>query len=58
MGGAFVSPVHANFLVAGRGATAQDVFELVAIIQQEVERRFGVELELEVQTWGHQLAPA
>lgn len=54
VGGAVVSPKHANFIVTEAGATAQDVLTLIGIIRREVADRFGVELETEVQIWGHQ----
>ena len=56
VGGAVVSPKHANFIVTEVGATAQDVLSLIGIIRREVADRFGVELETEVQFWGHQRA--
>jgi UDP-N-acetylmuramate dehydrogenase len=48
IGGAEVSPLHANFIVNRGGATASDVATLLAEIRREVAERFGVELELEV----------
>jgi len=51
-GGAEVSSVHANFIVAGRDATAADVWTLVVRAQREVRARFGVELEPEVRFLG------
>ena len=56
VGGAVVSPKHANFIVTEAGATAQDVLTLIGIIRREVADRFGVELETEVQLWGHHWA--
>lgn len=48
IGGAEVSPLHANFIVNRGGATASDVASLLADIRREVAERFDVELELEV----------
>ncbi len=48
VGGAEVSKLHANFFVAGPGATAQDVFDLVHDVRAGVRAAFGVELEPEV----------
>jgi len=48
IGGAEVSPLHANFIVNRGGATASDVASLLAEVRREVAERFGVELELEV----------
>jgi UDP-N-acetylmuramate dehydrogenase len=56
IGGAIVSPKHANFIVTETGATAQDVLALIGLICREVADRFGVELETEVQVWGCQRA--
>ena len=52
VGGATVSAKHANFIVAGPGATAEDVRQLIRGVQDRVEERFGVSLEWEVQLVG------
>ena len=52
VGGASVSDLHANFFIASEGATAQDVFDLVAEIRVRVKERFGVELEPEIRFVG------
>lgn len=52
IGGAQVSPLHANFLVTEDGARAADVEALIAHVQHEVERRTGVRLETEVRIVG------
>jgi len=52
IGGAVVSERHANFIVNADDAAARDVLELVERMRQAVRRRFGIELELEVQHWG------
>ena len=49
VGGAMVSPVHANFLVNAGGATAADMMELMDRVQKRVQRECGVFLEPEVQ---------
>jgi len=51
IGGAEVSEKHAGFVVNTGGATASDVLALVALVQQEVNSRFGVTLEPEVRLW-------
>ncbi len=51
VGGAEVSGRHANFIVARPGATASDVFALIAKIQKAVAEKFGVNLETEVVIW-------
>ncbi len=48
VGGAVVSPVHANFIVNTGGATAADVRALIDRCRREVEARFGVRLREEV----------
>jgi UDP-N-acetylmuramate dehydrogenase len=52
VGGASVSDLHANFFMAGEGATAQDVYELVHEVRAAVRERFGIELEPEVRFAG------
>lgn len=48
IGGAQVSPVHANFIVNTGSATAQDVEQLAAHIQAVVLEKFGIPLQREV----------
>ncbi len=52
IGGAQVSPIHANYFVNTGEATARDVKGLIAHVQQTVEDRFGVMLEPEVKLIG------
>jgi UDP-N-acetylmuramate dehydrogenase len=52
IGDIMVSPKHANFLVNVEAATAADVERLVALIQQEVAKQFGVQLAPEFRTVG------
>ncbi len=52
VGGAAVSTKHANFIVNTGGATAADVKALMAICQEAVRLRFGVELVPEVELVG------
>jgi UDP-N-acetylmuramate dehydrogenase len=52
VGGAEVSPVHANWLVNTGGATAADLLALIEIVRAAVVERFGVRLELEVKVVG------
>ena len=51
-GGAAVSEKHAGFVVNLGGATAADVHAVIAHVQDEVERQFGVRLEPEVRFLG------
>lgn len=48
IGGAEVSPRHANFVVNKGGATAEDVLTLLSKIVKTVKEKHGVELEREV----------
>jgi len=55
VGGAEVSPVHANFLVNLGGATAADILALAARVRERVAERFGLWLEPEVEIVGEDL---
>ena len=52
VGGAEVSPIHANFIVNTGGATAADIDQLIAQVQQRVHRAHGIELHPEVKRLG------
>jgi UDP-N-acetylmuramate dehydrogenase len=52
VGGAQVSPMHANYFVNAGGATAADVQGLIDHVQKVVQERFGVRLEPEVKLIG------
>lgn len=52
VGGAQVSEKHAGFIVNRGGATCADVLKLVERVKEEVCRRTGVELEMEVKVLG------
>lgn len=52
VGGARVSEIHANFIVADPGATADDVYSLMRRIQRIVREDAGVELEPELRLVG------
>lgn len=52
VGDAQVSEKHCGFIVNRGDATARDVMEVIAHVQEEVKRRFDVELELEVKLLG------
>src|SRR5437588_8282407 len=51
-GTAVVSTLHGNFIVNEGGATAADVRKLIEHVMAEVKRRFGVDLEPEVEMVG------
>lgn len=48
VGGAFVSPRHANIVAAGDGATASDIAALLALMRERVEEKSGVTLRQEI----------
>ena len=52
IGNVEISAVHANFIVNHGLSSASDVKELIEIARQEVARKFGVELELEIELVG------
>ncbi|MDD5303726.1 MAG: UDP-N-acetylmuramate dehydrogenase [Elusimicrobia bacterium] len=52
VGGARVSPMHANFIENFAGATASDVLALVDLISERVRAASGVKLELEMRIVG------
>lgn len=56
VGGAMVSPRHANFIVNNNNATANDVIELVKKIKKTVKEKKGIELSLEVKLVGFEEA--
>jgi UDP-N-acetylmuramate dehydrogenase len=51
-GAAVISPMHGNFIVNEGGATAADVRRLIERVMAEVKRRFGAQLEPEVEMVG------
>ena len=51
VGGAQVSTKHTGFVVNTGGATAADVWQLIADVQDRVFERFGVHMEPEVRYW-------
>ena len=52
IGGARLSPKHANFVENTGGATTSDILEVMAEARRRVHERFGVTLEPEVQVLG------
>jgi UDP-N-acetylmuramate dehydrogenase len=52
IGGAMVSPKHANFIINYENASAQDIFQLIQKVQSMVYQQFKVWLELEVKLVG------
>ena len=52
VGGAEVSPMHANYIVNVGGASASDVLRVMDAVRERVAERFGITLEREVQLIG------
>ncbi|MDW0110123.1 UDP-N-acetylmuramate dehydrogenase [Sporosarcina aquimarina] len=52
VGGAEVSTKHAGFIINKNHATATDYIQTIEMVQAEVKKRFGVELEREVKIVG------
>jgi UDP-N-acetylmuramate dehydrogenase len=51
VGGAEISTIHANFIVAHPDARAADVLDLIKTARARVQQTCGVELELEIEVW-------
>jgi UDP-N-acetylmuramate dehydrogenase len=58
IGGARISPKHANFIENVGGARSEDVVALMAEARRRARERFGVELEHEVELLGAIALPA
>jgi UDP-N-acetylenolpyruvoylglucosamine reductase len=58
IGGAVISPMHANFIENAGGATTADCIALMAEARRRVHEQFGIELEHEVQFLGPLELPA
>jgi UDP-N-acetylmuramate dehydrogenase len=57
IGGAEISPIHANFFVNHGSASAQDIWGLIRVAQATVAEKTGVQLELEIERigdWDHE----
>ena len=52
VGGAEVSPIHANFIVNTGTATASDVVAVIRKVYGKVQEAYGVELQTEVKFLG------
>jgi UDP-N-acetylmuramate dehydrogenase len=57
VGGAVVSPKHANFFQADPGATADDVYRLVHAVRGRVREATGLDLEPELRMVGFEDCP-
>ena len=52
IGGAFVSALHANFLICAAGASSTDMVQLIRMLREKVWEQHGIILETEIETWG------
>jgi UDP-N-acetylmuramate dehydrogenase len=52
IGGAMVSELHTNFIINTGDATSQDVRSLISLVQETVQKKFGVEMHTEVKIIG------
>lgn len=52
IGGAEISPKHANFFINNGEATAMDIKQLIDLARRKVAEKFGVGLELEIELVG------
>ncbi|MBN2061507.1 MAG: UDP-N-acetylmuramate dehydrogenase [Deltaproteobacteria bacterium] len=53
IGGAMISPKHANFIVNQGDARARDILDLIDLVRERVKEVSGVDLELEVKVIGN-----
>ena len=49
VGGAMVSPLHANFIVNTGDATADNILILISMVKMKARNKYGVQLEEEIQ---------
>lgn len=54
VGGARISPKHANWIVNEGGATAKDVLALIGLMKDKVKDKFGISMETEVRVVGEE----
>lgn len=52
IGGAVISPVHANFILNDQNATAGEYIELIKLARSEVKTKFGITLQPEFELVG------
>lgn len=53
IGGAQISPLHANFIVNKDRATAKDYLSLIRLVQDQVKQKFGFDLHTEIKLLGN-----
>jgi UDP-N-acetylmuramate dehydrogenase len=52
IGGAQISPLHANFIINTGSATAKDYLALIQLIQSQMQTKFDFQFELEIKLLG------
>jgi UDP-N-acetylmuramate dehydrogenase len=52
IGGAMISKKHPNFIINYQNAKAKDVIRLISLIKREIEKKFGIQLEEEIEYLG------
>ena len=52
LGGAAVSEKHCGFIINANQAAAQDIYDLIRKVQEEVRKKHNVLLVPEVKIWG------
>ena len=57
IGGAEISPVHANFFINQGSSSAADMTGLIDLTRRTVANKFGIELELEIELLGFSQSP-
>ncbi len=55
VGDAQVSEKHSGFIINKKNASAKDILDLISLVQQQVEEKYGVQLSTEVKIWGEDL---
>ena len=50
-GGAKMSDVNANFIIARTGTTSDNVLRLIEMVSRQVSEHIGVELETDIEIW-------
>ena len=52
VGGAEISQMHANFIVNSSNASAEDIIQLISLIQKKIKKKYGFLLHLELKQLG------
>jgi len=52
IGGAEISSKHANFFINSEKAGAVDIYQLICLAQDEVEQKYGIKLDTEIELLG------